>query len=125
MTELILKLSYNMNNYRLSTNTKAIEILSIEDRNKLINQNLIVKYLSDGRLINITINKVLHQYASCVYEICKPNNEIIIINSLQVVGIIIGVNPETLSKHLESLYLKSIQYAELKNHKVRRVAIFN
>jgi hypothetical protein len=125
MKELILKLSYNMNNYRLSTNTKLIEILSNEDRDKLINTNSTVKYLSDGRQIDIITNKVLFQQTSCIYEICTPNNEIILINSLQEASLIIGVHSETLSKHLESAYLRSILSIELKNYKVRRIAVFN
>ena len=82
MKDLILKLSYTMNNYRLSTNTKGVELLSIEDKNKLINTNPTVEYLSDGRQIDIVTNKVLHQQTSCVYEIYKPDNEVIIINKI-------------------------------------------
>jgi hypothetical protein len=125
MKEIILKLSYNMNNYRLSTNKKSVEILSKEEIDKLININPTVKYLFDGRQIDILTNKVLHQQVSCVYEICKPNNEIVLANTLQEAALIVEVHPETLSRHLDSIGLIPEQYVELKKYKIRRIAVFN
>ena len=125
MKEIILKLSYNMNNYRLSTNIKPVEILSKEELDKLINFNPTVKYLFDGRQVDILTNKVLHQQVSCVYEISKPNNEIVLANTLQEAGLIVDVYPETLSKHLDSIGSNPEQYLEIKNNKIRRIAVFN
>jgi len=65
--KLLLKLTYNMNNYRLSTYKESIEILSKKERDKLINSNSTVKYLLDGRLIDILTNKVLHQQVWCIF----------------------------------------------------------
>lgn len=125
MKEIILKLSYNMNNYRLSTNIKPVEILSKEELDKLININSTVKYLFDGRQVDILTNKVLHQQVNCVYEIYKPNNEIVLANTLQEAGLIVDVYPETLSKHLDSIGSNPEQYLEIKNNKIRRIAVFN
>jgi len=125
MKEIILKLSYNMNNYRLSTNIKPVEILSKEELDKLININPTVKYLFDGRQVDILTNKVLHQQVSCVYEIYKPNNEIVLANTLQEAGLIVNVYPETISKHLDSIGHNPEQYIEIKNNKIRRIAVFN
>lgn len=125
MKEIILKLSYNMNNYRLSTNIKPVEILSKEELDKLININPTVKYLFDGRQVDILTNKVLHQQVSCVYEIYKPNNEIVLANTLQEAALIVDVYSETLSKHLDSIGSNPEQYIEIKNNKIRRIAVFN
>lgn len=125
MKEIILKLSYNMNNYRLSTNIKPVEILSKEELDKLININPTVKYLFDGRQVDILTNKVLHQQVSCVYEIYKPNNEIVLANTLQEAALIVDVYSETISKHLDSIGSNPEQYIEIKNNKIRRIAVFN
>lgn len=125
MKELILKLTYNMNNYRLSTNPQSMEILSKEEKDKLINIDPAVKYLSDGRQIDILTGKVLHQQVSCVYEICKSDKEIILANTLQEAGSIVEVHPETLSRHLDSSSLIKEQYVKLKKYKIRRIAVFN
>jgi hypothetical protein len=126
--ELILKLSYNMNNYRLSTNKNPVDILSKEERDKLIYINPTVNYLFDGRQRDVLTNKVLHQQVSCVYEICKPNNEIILANTLQEAGLIVKVSPETLSRRLNSTCTTSEQYLEIKGSlglKIRRIGVFN
>ncbi len=126
--ELILKLSYNMNNSRLSTNKNPVDILSKEERDKLIYINPTVNYLFDGRQRDVLTNKVLHQQVSCVYEICKPNNEIILANTLQEAGLIVKVSPETLSRRLNSTCTTSEQYLEIKGSlglKIRRIGVFN
>jgi len=79
---LILKLSYTMNNFRLSTHTKPVEYLSKDEKEKLMLTTPTVEYLSDGRIIDIVTKKVIHQQASCVYEIYKPSGEVIIVNTL-------------------------------------------
>jgi len=125
MKSLILKLSYTMNNFRLSTHTKPVEILSKYEKEKLILTTPTVEYLSDGRQIDIVTKKVIPQQVSCVYEICKPSGEVIIENTLVEVASVIGIDPDTLSRHLEVSYLKKRQFVELKNYKVRRIPVFS
>ena len=125
MKSLILKLSYTMNNFRLSSHTKPVEILSKYEKEKLILTTPTVEYLSDGRQIDIVTKKVIPQQVSCVYEICKPSGEVIIENTLVEVASVIGIDPDTLSRHLEVSYLKKRQFVELKNYKVRRIPVFS
>jgi len=122
MKSLILKLSYTMNNFRLSTHTKPVENLSKDEKEKLILTTPTVEYLSDGRQIDIVTKKVIPQQASCVYEICKPSGELIIVNTLVEVASVIGIDPDTLSRHLE---VSKRQFVELKNYKVRRIPVFS
>ena len=71
---VIFKLSYIMNNYRLSTNTASSIPLSKDEWDKLYFALPTVKYLFDGRVRDISYppvgwGKTLHQRISCVYEI--------------------------------------------------------
>jgi hypothetical protein len=85
-----LKLSYTMNNYRLSTggdnqqsglsnNTeyKKISILSNQERGLILNAKPTIIHLSDGRNLDIITKKeVNRQSSNCVYEIVKSSGEI-------------------------------------------------
>lgn len=92
LKNLILKLSYTMNNFRLSTNLKPVEHLSNEEKEKLIKATSTVKYLNDGRQIDILTNKVINQQTSCIYEVCKPCGNIILVDTLVKAAKEIGYN---------------------------------
>jgi hypothetical protein len=98
---IILKLSYTMNNYRLSTNTTPGLSLSKEERDKLIFATPTFKDLYDGRVIDFSTGKLIHQQISCVYDIRKLNGEVLIENTLSKAASIVGVYPDTLSKYLD------------------------
>src|SRR5712664_2055818 len=89
---IILKLSYNMNNYRLSTSTSNSETINSEEKDKLINMTPKVKRLKDGRLLDILSNKVIHQAESSIYKILNPKEEIFIVQTLTEAANIVGVN---------------------------------
>ena len=122
---LILKLSNTMNNFRLSTHPGPAESLSKDERDKLISAAPTVEHLRDGRQRDIVTQKVKHQQTSCVYEVCKPNGEILMVDTLWEAATAVGVYHDTLSRHLDVEILDSKgHFVELKNHKIRRVPVF-
>ena len=60
---LIVKLSYSMNNYRLSTNTDPKKVLefSNKDLDILINAKPTLEHLSDGRQVDIITRKEVNR----------------------------------------------------------------
>lgn len=83
-----------------------------------------VEYLLDGRVIDITTKKVLPKLTSCVYEITEGKEKFLAKN-LTEAGSIVGLYPDTLSKHLDIKILGSKDaYIKIKNHTIRRVRIF-
>jgi hypothetical protein len=122
---IILKLSYNMNNYRLSTSTSKSETLSSEEKNKLLNITPKVERLKDGRLLDILSNKVIHQAESSIYKILNPEEEIFIVQTLTEAAKIVGVNIKTLSNKLDKEISDSDEsMVNVKNFKVKRIGVF-
>jgi len=122
---IILKLSYNMNNYRLSTSTSKSETLSSEEKNKLLNITPKVERLKDGRLLDILSNKVIHQAESSIYKILNPEEEIFIVQTLTEAAKIVGVNIKTLSNKLNKEISDSDEsMVSIKNFKVKRIGVF-
>lgn len=60
---LIVKLSYSMNNYRLSTNSdpKKVPEFSNEDLDTIINAKPTIEHLSDGRQVDIITRKEVNR----------------------------------------------------------------
>lgn len=100
---LILKLSLTMNNFRLSTYSGKVELLSERERYTLRKAYEVptIKHLSDGRQIDIFSGKIVHQNTSSIYEIIRPNNETVLNQTLSEAAQTVGVNIKTLSKHLD------------------------
>lgn len=69
--ELILKLSYTMNNYRLTTNKKGVEVFTSEEREILKNATPTLERLNDGRLREIETGKIEIKSSQCLYEAIK------------------------------------------------------
>lgn len=123
---IILKLSYTMNNYRLSTHTAPGPSLSKEERDKLLSATPSILHLFDGRVKDLLTGKVIHQQTSCVYEIRELYGLILIANTLSEAAGIVGVYPDTLSKYLDVEIQSSVEHwVSLNNHKIRRVSVFN
>lgn len=122
---LILKLSNSMNNFRLSTNKGGQPPLSQEEISQILSQAPTVEYLLDGRVIDSTTKKVLPKQTSCVYEICDQDGVVFLAKSLTEAASIVGLYPDTLSKHLDIEVLNSEGvYIEVKKYKIRRVRVF-
>jgi len=123
---LILKLSYPMNNFRLSTYSGSVEFLSKNEWDLLINAPPTIEHLSDGRQLDICTRKAVNRrWTNCVYEIIKPSGEVLLKSTLDEAAAIIGVDFRTVGKHLESEVLYSEgRFAAIKGHKVRRIPVF-
>jgi len=77
IASLVLKLSYTMNNYRLSTYQGTVNYLSKYEINRLINAKPTIKH--QGRQIDLVTKKVVHRRSSsCIYEIIKPSGEVLL-----------------------------------------------
>ena len=116
---LIIKLSLTMNNYRLSTHPNKVELLSESERNALINAYPGIKHLNDGRQIDLASGKLIHQNTSSIYEVIKPNREVVLNKTLRETAGVVGVNIKTLSK-----YLDENSEAEINGYLVKRIAVF-
>lgn len=136
---LILKLSNTMNNFRLSTYKGELvpQSLSQEEFSQILSPAPTVEYLLDGRVIDSTTKKVLPKLTSCVYEICEQDGVVYLANSLTEAASIVGLYPDTLSKHLDIEVFNSVlskgwggcegkacAYIQVKKHKIRRVRVF-
>nr|AZL93776.1 LAGLIDADG homing endonuclease [Endoconidiophora resinifera] len=115
---LILKLSYNMNNYRLSTNKKSVEILSEQERNLIINAESVYEYLEDGRIMDKKTNKPLI-HRNCIYEIRLSDEEILLVDTMKEALSKINVSFRTLKKLLDEE-----ESVKLPNYEVKRIPIF-
>ena len=118
---LILKLSLTMNNYRLSTNSEMVELLSSLERDTLANASPCIAHLSDGRQRDLVTCKIIHQHSSSIYEVIKSNNEVVLKQTLFEAADIVDVNIKTLSKLLDKSEDGS---AEIKGNIVKRIAVF-
>ena len=88
--ELILKLSYTMNNYRLSTNKKDIVVFTSEEREIIKNATQTLERLKDGRLRDMETGKIEIKSSQCLYEVIKLTSSGV--STVSVAGI---PDPET------------------------------
>ena len=121
---LILKLSLTMNNYRLSTCSERVELLSSSEIDTLVNAAPLVDHLTDGRQSDLSTGKIIHQHSSSIYEITKPNLEhsVVLKQTLFEAAEVVGVNIKTLSKVLDTA--DNNNAVEVKGNLVKRVAVF-
>ena len=123
IASLVLKLSYTMNNYRLSTYQGTVNYLSKDEMDMLINTKPTIKHLKDGRQIDLLTKKVVHRRSSsCIYEIIKPSGEVLLMPNLAESAQIIGTGFNTLKRHLD--VLDNGHKVVLKDHTVRRIPVF-
>ena len=119
---LILKLSYTMNNFRLSTYSGSVESLSEEEINLLINAMPSIKHLKDGRQIDIDTNKIIrNRSSSSVYEIIQPSGEVLVMPNLAKAAEFINVGFNTLQRRLDIEDLEDS--VELKGYKIKRLGV--
>jgi hypothetical protein len=125
---LILKLSYSMNNYRLSTNSDLNKVNGLPEEilDNIIKAKPTIRHIHDGRQLDVVTGKAVNiRWTNCIYEITKDSGEILWASTLKEAAEILNVNFRTVGRNLESedLYSKG-QYAEIKGHKVRRLPVF-
>ena len=121
---LILRLSYTMNSYRLSSNLNkgSIEPLTQEERNIIREALPTIVHLEDGRLLEVNTGKVFINRSLCVYEVTTPNGEVLILDSFNDILKILGVGFRTLKKHINDNTLGNTN--EYKGYKIKRVPVF-
>lgn len=114
---LILKLSYNMNNFRLSTFKNRIYYIR---RNKIVNAVPYIEYLEDGRVRHLD-NSIAAEIllSGCVYEIKKPDGDTILLETLKPVASTVNVGYRTLKTRIE---IK--EWVEIKGYKIKRIGVF-
>lgn len=98
--ELILKMTYTMNNYRLTTNKKEIkaaEALTSEERRIIQNASPTLERLKDGRIRDIETGKIETKSSQCLYEVIKQPLTSAEPSMREVsTGSIVGYDPEVL-----------------------------
>jgi hypothetical protein len=121
--DLILKLSYTMNNFRLSTYSGEYTTVPLlqSEIDTIIYAEPTIERLSDGRVRDLATNKIVPSVASCVYEITTPDGVVLIVESLDEVLNTVGVGFRTLKKGLD---LAGPKGQEFNRHIVKRVPIF-
>ena len=120
--DLIIKLSFTMNNFRLSTYLGTVESISISEINEIINAKATIEHLSDGRQIDIETKKLIHRRSSSsIYEIIKYSGEILIKPNLAESAKELGIGFNTLKKQLENQIKSGVEY---KGNIIKRIGVF-
>ena len=137
--ELILKLSYGMNNYRLTTNMSKKEVVvrfTAEEREILKNTTATIERLKDGRLKDLRTGKIEIKSSQSLYEVIKPlnggastesvvvrsnNPEVLILDTLKDTSKILEVDIRKLKKCIDEAMG---DWIEIAGYKVRRVPVF-
>lgn len=121
---LILKLSYTMNNFRLSTYSGSVESFSEDERYLLINATPCIEHISDGRPRDIVTKKVIHRRSSSsVYEIILPSGVQVLIKGNLSEAKVVGIGFNTLKKRMDVERLEEYP-VEYKGDKIKRIAVF-
>ena len=123
---LVLKLSYTMNNYRLSTFQGTVDYLSMDEMDRLMNAKPTIEHLKDGRQIDLITKKVVRsRSSSCIYEIIKHSGEVILMPNLAESALMIDTSFKTLKRHLDVLGNNSdCSKIVFKDYTVRRIPVF-
>jgi hypothetical protein len=123
---LVLKLSYTMNNYQLSTFQGTVNYLSKDEMDRLMNAKPTIEHLKDGRQIDLITKKVVRsRSSSCIYEIIKPSGEVLLMPNLAESALMLDTSFKTLKRHLDVLGNNS-DYSKIvfKGYTVRRIPVF-
>lgn len=123
---LIIKLSYTMNHYRLSTNNdlKKVTGFSKDNLATIVDAKPTIMHLSDGRQVDIITRKEINRrLTNCVYEIVNKTGEAVLVSTLNETATILNVDLRTVKKHLEGSLSNTA--AEIKDKRVRRVPVLN
>jgi hypothetical protein len=100
--DLILKLTYSMNDYRLTTYKGKIprQQISSEEIIQISSAPVIFEHLSDGRVINTSTGIEDYSIFSNIFIIYKSNKEEVMVKTLKDAAKEIGIYYTTLSKKL-------------------------
>ena len=120
---LIIKLSFTMNNYRLSTYLGTVEPISVSEINEIINAKATIEHLSDGRQVDIDTKKLIQKRSSSsIYEILKPSGEILLKPNLAESAKELGIGFNTLKRYFDKQLIgHSVEY---QGNKIKRIGVF-
>lgn len=113
-----------MNSYRLSTNLGkgSTESLTENERNTVREALPTVEHLEEGRLRDVETGQVTINRSLCLYEVIRPDGEILILDSFNDILNILGVGFRTLKRHVNEDTLGNA--TEFRGYIIRRVAVF-
>jgi Cytochrome c oxidase subunit III/LAGLIDADG endonuclease len=119
--DLIIKLSYTMNNYRLSTFLGKVESINLSEINEIIKAKATIEYLNDGLQIDIETKKLINnRSSSSIYKIIKSSGEILIKPNLAESAKELGIGFNTLKRQFDN----QGQSLEYKGNKIKRIGVF-
>jgi len=126
INNLVLKLSFSMNDFRLSSYNGKItkQVLTKEELTTLKTAVPLSLRLADGRVRDITTGKIDYNSESSCYLITRPGKEELIVKSLKEAGEIVGVHYSTLSKILDVDFADFVGDIRSTGHSVRRIKVF-
>jgi hypothetical protein len=120
--DLIIKLSYCMNDYRLTTNKgkKDKQLISPEELTLINTAPAIFEHFSDGKVKNISTGMEDYSIFSNIFIVIKPDNEEILEKTLKEAANIVGVHYTTLSKKLNF----GLNEIYINDSKVKRIRVY-
>jgi hypothetical protein len=118
IADLLLKLSYTMNNFRLTNAKEAVTPLTSVEMERLKNCKHYYEYLPDGRVMHVDTKEIVGE--SNFYLITTPEGELTKSLAITDTAKFIGVNYRTLRSHLGN----NLEGVTLKNFNVKRVKVF-
>jgi hypothetical protein len=127
MKNLILKLSNNMNNLRLSSSKDEKDIITTSEIETLLFADPISVPLNDGRLLDLMTYKLESGLTGgSVFEIINNNSgEVTLANSLEECASIIGVTRNLLSRAFSSSADSSfISEISIDKYTINRIGVF-
>lgn len=119
--DLILKLSYTMNNYRLSTYLGKDKQISLFETDKIINAKATIEYLNDGLKLDVETKKIINNRSgSSIYEIITSSDKILLLPNLakSAKELEIGFN------NLKKKFVNQVHSIEINNKKITRIGVF-
>lgn len=118
----MIKLSYNMNNFRLYSGN--IPKITKEERSLLKDAMPICKPLPEGRILNIKTNKLdVAIKGGSIFEITTPQGEVLLGDNLKECVNIVGISRSILYSALKEVNEAKFNVI-IKNYKIKRIGIF-
>lgn len=120
--DLLLKLTYNMNDYRLTTYKGNIDkqLITNEELTLIKTAPVVYEHLSEGKVHNIISGKEDYSIFSHIFIIINQNNEEIVVKTIKEASNIVGVHYTTLSKKIST----DLSIILINNFKVKRLRVY-
>jgi len=122
---LILKLSNNMNNFRLSSYAGKKDVITTKEIEMLLGADPLYEPLGDGRLLNLITQRLESGIkGGSVFEIVR-SGEVILVNSLEDCAYVTGISRNILSRTFSSpAGSPFISEIVIEKYKIKRIGVF-